>query len=266
MTSSMSTLDSTFTSCAKLIALELVGWFRLPGDQRPAGKRGVLSPTDSSITTTHLTIGRISIVLLSISGTLNLLANTEALSATTVSGTMVMGLGPPVFLLLFWRFATPDGSSKGWPQAPLAFMLSFFPGLVFGALYSVATTKVFPSGAARYPEFTSSLGDLAMGEGSYALLLGLNVIGHAVCFAGTAIGFGIHYFLWRLPAPEGEPTTEHPTTGRRIPVPGYEGKGDLEAKGHDGKENFEAKGHDDTANFEAKGAPSASEPQQLRTV
>lgn len=230
MTSSMSTLDSTFTSCAKLVALELGGWLRLPGDARPAGQRGVLSPTDTSVTLTHLAIGRVSIVLLAVAGTLNLLANTEALSATTVSGTMVMGLGPPVYLLLFWRFASPDGARRGWPQAPLAFLLSFLPGLVFGGLYSVATTKAYPSGALRYAEFAASLEPLHMGVGSYSLLLGLNVIGHAVCLAGCVAGLAIHFFIWRLPAPVGESTTEHPTTGRRIPVRGYEAKAEAGPK------------------------------------
>lgn len=56
-----------------------------------------------------------------------MLADTEALSATTVSGTMVMGLGPPVLLLLAWRFGAPDGSVSGWRQAPPALLLSVAP-------------------------------------------------------------------------------------------------------------------------------------------
>ena len=44
MTSSMSTLDSTFTSTAKLVALEFCGFLRLPGDARRKGVRGPLSP------------------------------------------------------------------------------------------------------------------------------------------------------------------------------------------------------------------------------
>jgi hypothetical protein len=263
MTSSMSTLDSTFTSCAKLIALELTGWFRLPGDTRPPHQRGVLSPTDSSVTLTHLAIGRLSIVLLAVAGTLNLLANTEALSATTVSGTMVMGLGPPIYLLLFWRFASPANPTRGWPQAPLAFLLSFLPGLVFGGIYSVATAKAFPSGSLRYPEFAASLQPLHMGVGSYSLLLGLNVIGHAVCLAGCGIGFATHLFVWRLPAPVGQNTTEHPITGKRIPARGYEsGEGYEASVGYEGGVGCEIGAETGTK----AGAPHGSESGDATSV
>jgi len=53
----MSTLDSTFTSSAKLVALELFGWFRLPGDVRPNGRRGVLSPSEPSVNLIHVSLG-----------------------------------------------------------------------------------------------------------------------------------------------------------------------------------------------------------------
>ena len=57
------------------------------------------------------------------------------LKATTVSGTMVMGLGPPIFLMLGWRYASSPDASDGWRQSPLAFLMSFFTGVTFGALY-----------------------------------------------------------------------------------------------------------------------------------
>lgn len=236
MTSSLSTLDSTFTSCAKLCALELFGWLRLEKDARPAGKRGPLAPADASVTSAHIALGRASILSLALAGALNLLADTEALSATTVSGTMVMGLGPPVLLLLAWRFGAPDGSVSGWRQAPLAFLFSFVPGIVFGALYSVATAKRYftdEDGAAaseyRYEALRESLIDrLAMGTGPYSLLLGMNVIGHCTCFGGCAVGFAVHALVWKLPRTVGEPTVEDPKTGERRPRPGHKQGGDAE--------------------------------------
>ena len=61
----------------------------------------------------------------------------HVLKATTVSGTMVMGLGPPIYLMLFWRFNSAPGKEDGFRQSPLAFALSFIPGVVFGFLYQV---------------------------------------------------------------------------------------------------------------------------------
>ena len=34
-----------------------------------------------------------------------------------------------------------------------------------------------------------------MGEGMYKTLLGVNVVGHLVCFAGTVIGFLLHQYV-----------------------------------------------------------------------
>ena len=44
----------------------------------------------------HAWIGRLAIVFMAVVGTLPLIAGPSALDATTVSGTMVVGLGPPV--------------------------------------------------------------------------------------------------------------------------------------------------------------------------
>lgn len=134
MTSSLSTLDSTFTSAAKLVGLEVCGWLRLPGDVRPAGVRGTLAATDPSVNTLHIAIGRIAILFLCFIGTifLELGKETDALKATTVSGTMVMGLGPPVYLAMLWKYNSKPGADDGWRKSPLAFMGSFVPGVFFG--------------------------------------------------------------------------------------------------------------------------------------
>ena len=34
-----------------------------------------------------------------------------------------------------------------------------------------------------------------MGEGMYKTFLGVNVVGHLVCLAGTAIGFLLHQYV-----------------------------------------------------------------------
>jgi len=63
----------------------------------------------------HLRAGRIIIVILAVIGILPLLASPTALNATTVSGTLIMGLGPPVWFLIF---------VKGY--RPLTFHLPFW--------------------------------------------------------------------------------------------------------------------------------------------
>ncbi|MEM7038379.1 MAG: sodium:solute symporter, partial [Bacteroidota bacterium] len=74
ITSAASTLDSAFSSFSKLVVVDL-------GQQTPTVNRG-----------------RVIMVVFTLAGTMPVFLNPEILSATTVSGTMVMGLAP-VFLL-----------------------------------------------------------------------------------------------------------------------------------------------------------------------
>ena len=60
-------------------------------------------------------MGRTVIIVLAVAGLLPLLGDPKALNATTVSGTIVLGLGPPVFALIF-----VDG------YRPLTFHLPFW--------------------------------------------------------------------------------------------------------------------------------------------
>lgn len=46
-------------------------------------------------------MGRVIIIVLAVAGLLPLLGDAKALDATTVSGTIVLGLGPPIFALMF---------------------------------------------------------------------------------------------------------------------------------------------------------------------
>ena len=92
------------------------------------------------------------------------------IQATTISGTMVMGLAP-IFLLAFVRGA-----------GALSFHLSFWPGLTFGilrVLESALGTQIFPTW-------------MSMGGGKYALDLGLNIYGLMICTAGYLIGAGLN--------------------------------------------------------------------------
>ncbi len=130
ITSAASTLDSTFSSFSKLIVIDL-GWTKLKTVNK----------------------GRLMMALLVVLGTLPIFANPEILSATTVSGTMVMGLAP-IFLL--WKWAAPK----------LSFHLSVVCGVVIGVILA----------AGYFPQ------SLVFSTGKYAALLWANIWGLALCF------------------------------------------------------------------------------------
>jgi len=75
------------------------------------------------VTTLHILIGRVAIVVLAIVGSLYLDAEGDAVRATEVSGTMVMGLGPPVWLSLIWRYNSSPGANDGFRKVVDAPML-----------------------------------------------------------------------------------------------------------------------------------------------
>lgn len=138
MSSAGSTVDSTFASLAKSFAHDLPTLLR-----RQVGNNSVRT-------------GIWIMVLFAVFGNLPMLAGTDILKATTISGTMVMGLAP-VFLLHRWvRYS------------PWSFHLSFWPGFTLGLL--VATGLIPQS--------------WAIGSGKYALLLGTNAYGLALCTIG----------------------------------------------------------------------------------
>jgi hypothetical protein len=153
LTSAGSTLDSTFASTAKLAAID---WPARGGAPDEGQRR----------------FGRWAMVTLALAGNLPLFAlylggaGPAIIAATTISGTMVMGLAP-VFLLAFVRSA-----------GPASFHLAFWPGLLFGVLKTVEGA----TGAAIFPAW------LNIGGGSYADDLGLNLYGLAFCTAGYLAG------------------------------------------------------------------------------
>jgi Na+/proline symporter len=127
ITSAASTLDSTFSSFSKLLAVDL-----------GLGK--------------SLTFGRLAMVAIAVLGTIPIFFNAEILSATTISGTMVIGLTP---IFVFWNYKVPK----------ISFYLSIGCGIIFGFLL---VFKVFPEA-------------LIFTKGRYSDLLWVNVWGIFSC-------------------------------------------------------------------------------------
>ncbi len=128
VTSAASTLDSTFSSFSKLAAVDL--------------KLGY------SIRT-----GRLLMIFLAIAGTLAVFLHPQILDATTISGTMVIGLAP---IFICWRMKVPKFS----------YYASITCGIFFGFLLIF---KAFPT-------------SLCFTEGPYADLLWINFWGVLLCF------------------------------------------------------------------------------------
>lgn len=128
-----STLDSTFSSLAKLAGRDL--------GQKAIG------------------VGMAVMVVFALLGNLPMIAGTDILKATTISGTMVIGLAP-VFIL--HGLTTPTR---------LGFHLSFWTGLGLGLALTLGWI----------PQ------SWAIGDGKYALLLGTNLYGLGLCVLGYLI-------------------------------------------------------------------------------
>jgi Na+/proline symporter len=127
ITSAASTLDSTFSAFSKLLSIDL-----------NLGK--------------NVTFGRVSMTLVAVLGTLPIFFNAEILSATTISGTMVLGLTP---VFIFWKMDVPK----------ISYYLSIICGLVFGI---VLILEVFPE-------------SLIFTKGKYADLFWVNLWGVISC-------------------------------------------------------------------------------------
>lgn len=129
ITSAASTLDSTFSSFSKMVHLDLK----------------IAKPT--------LTGGRISMIVIAVAGTIPVFFNPDIISATTYSGTVVIGLAP-IFVL--WKMKVP----------PISFHLS-----VVGGFIAVVAMIVYPLPESFY-----------FSTGKYADLLAINVFGSIICF------------------------------------------------------------------------------------
>ena len=127
ITSAASTLDSTFSSFSKLLAVDL-----------NLGK--------------SVSFGRLAMIAVAVLGTIPVFLNAEILSATTISGTMVIGLTP---IFIFWKHKVPK----------ISFYFSVGAGLILGILL---VFDAFPKA-------------LIFTEGKYASLLWVNLWGIASC-------------------------------------------------------------------------------------
>ena len=100
---------------------------------------------------------RLAMVVMAVLGGAMVHLDPAILSATTVSGTMVIGLAP-VFLLWRWKRA-----------GPLSYWLSVLIGLACGLAYAL---KLVPA---------------TIGGGSYGGLLWINVVGTIACFTAFVL-------------------------------------------------------------------------------
>ena len=139
ITSAGSTLDSTFSSFSKLLVVDL-------------GKSEQVS----------IQKGRLAMLLLAVLGTIPVFLGPEVLSATTVSGTMVIGLAP---VFLCWNAKVP----------PLGFHFSVWTGIGIGIAFAFG---LIPQA-------------LIFFEGPYGDLLSVNLWGTALCFL---LFFGSKFF------------------------------------------------------------------------
>ena len=143
ITSSLAAIDSCLVSTARVVAIDMLTEFRLnfPSTFKACQKFGVMVAggdlldieTYATLSSTHMTIGRIAVFLMSFVGTLPLISDLTALSATTVSGTVIMGLGPPIYLMMFWK--------RSWGVRPFTFIASWLAGFVIGVLFQVKVTE-----------------------------------------------------------------------------------------------------------------------------
>ena len=146
LSSAGSTLDSTFASISKSAAVDL-----------PA----ILNKTLAN----PVPVAMMVMAIFALVGNFPMLLGTDILKATTISGTMIMGLAP---VFLCYRFIH---------YSPMSFHFSFWPGLVIGILLAV---DLLPS-------------SWAIGEGHYAMLLGANFYGIIIC----SLGFFLSRQLWK---------------------------------------------------------------------
>lgn len=135
ITSAGSTLDSTFTSVSKLSVVDMF----------PERLQKVST-------------GRWVMVGTAVLGSIPLIVSPDIISATTVSGTMVIGLAP---VFVFWKMEAPK--------------ISYFLSMGFG----IASGIILTMGILPESWYLSS--------GAYADLFAINVYGTILCFAGFLI-------------------------------------------------------------------------------
>lgn len=143
MTSAASTIDSTLTSTAKLVHLDLL-----------KGKNLTISSA------------RWTMVIVTVLGTIPVFFGPAILSATTISGTMVLGLAP---VFIFWNLDAPK----------ISFYASILAGILFGLLFIFV----------KVPSF------MLITTGKYADLLSVNLFGTISCFLLFLIPYWIKKYV-----------------------------------------------------------------------
>lgn len=128
ITSASSTIDSTFASVSKMVVVDI-------GNK----ERATVSK------------GRWIMAAAAVVGTVPLLFSPEILSATTISGTMVLGLAP---IFIFWKLPAPK----------ISFHLALWTGIIAGI---ILTFGLLPE-------------SLYISEGKYADLLSINIYAMAL--------------------------------------------------------------------------------------
>ena len=163
ITSAASTLDSTFSSFSKLAVVDL-------------GRNSEARPR----------AGRLAMIGITVVGTLPVFLNPAILSATTVSGAMVVGLAP-VFCL-WWI-----------PVHRAGFYASVLGGLIFGFIYVLGL----------WPD------RLLLWEGQYADLLSVTIYSVLVC---VIVYLSAYYIRPREEAPSApnRALTPHLTVNEKI--------------------------------------------------
>ncbi len=131
-----STLDSTFTALGKLTARDLPG---------------ILGKSPENIRLISITF----MLVFAVVGNLPMIMGADIITATTISGTMIMGLGP-IFLM--------HGVVK---PTKVGFHLAFWIGMILGIWDVVAP---------------ASLAFMNIGAGHYANFLGVNLYGAIICW------------------------------------------------------------------------------------
>ncbi len=118
-----------------------------------------------------IVVARVAILSAALIGNLPLFFDPSLLAATTVSGTMVLGLAP-IFLFAWMR------SSHAY-----AFHGAFWTGVASGVML-LATEQVWlPEGIVAWVEEA-----MTIGTGTYGLLLGFNAFGLILAFAAFSLG------------------------------------------------------------------------------
>jgi Na+/proline symporter len=157
MNSAGACLDSAFSAISRHVAVDLAG----EGGAHPSAFPGLLTPLRRLAESDRgLRLGRVTMLAFALLGNLPLFFGTNILQATTISGTMVLGLAPPFVFGLWHR------------RAPVAFYLSFACGLLVGVLVAA---NAWPS-------------SLDIGTGANRALLGANLYGLAACCVVYGLG------------------------------------------------------------------------------